>query len=150
MHNTLLLLQATDFPPLHRGRLTTLQVNLGYRCNQTCLHCHVNAGPNRTETMDDATIECIPRVPASRPGTERTVPCGSTRRSSERAGNSAASEWTSQEAAANAGQVGQRPDAVQGDNEATRPEQSQYRAGGQAGENCKDVPSLPPSKFKQY
>ena len=66
MHNTLPLLQATDFPALRRGRLTTLQVNLGYRCNQTCLHCHVNAGPNRTETMDDATIENIPRVLAAR------------------------------------------------------------------------------------
>ena len=62
MHNTLPLLQATDFPDLQRGRLSTLQVNLGYRCNQTCLHCHVNAGPNRTEAMDDAAIELIPRV----------------------------------------------------------------------------------------
>jgi radical SAM/Cys-rich protein len=62
MHNTLPLLQATDFPPLRRGRLKTLQVNLGYRCNQTCLHCHVNAGPNRTEAMDDATVELVPRV----------------------------------------------------------------------------------------
>lgn len=62
MHNTLPLLQTTDFPPLCRGRLTTLQVNLGYRCNQSCLHCHVNAGPNRTEAMDDATLELIPRV----------------------------------------------------------------------------------------
>lgn len=66
MHNTLPLLQATDFPALRRGYLTTLQVNLGYRCNQTCLHCHVNAGPNRTEMMDDATIELIPRVLAAR------------------------------------------------------------------------------------
>jgi len=42
--------------------LETLQVNLGYKCNQTCLHCHVNAGPNRTEMMDDATIALIPQV----------------------------------------------------------------------------------------
>jgi radical SAM/Cys-rich protein len=62
MHNTLPLLQTTDFPPLCRGRLTTLQVNLGYRCNQSCLHCHVNAGPNRSEMMDDATLELIPQV----------------------------------------------------------------------------------------
>ena len=34
----------TVFPPLKRGQLTTLQVNLGYRCNQSCAHCHVNAG----------------------------------------------------------------------------------------------------------
>jgi radical SAM/Cys-rich protein len=66
MHDTLPLLLATDFPPLRRGRLTTLQVNLGYRCNQSCLHCHVNAGPNRTEAMDDAGVELIPRVLAAR------------------------------------------------------------------------------------
>ena len=46
------LLQHADFPPLRRNRLDTLQVSLGYRCNQGCLHCHVNAGPNRTEMMD--------------------------------------------------------------------------------------------------
>ena len=66
MHNTLPLLQATDFPALSRGRLVTLQVNLGYRCNQACLHCHVNAGPNRTETMDDANVERIPHVLTAR------------------------------------------------------------------------------------
>jgi MoaA/NifB/PqqE/SkfB family radical SAM enzyme len=42
----------TLFPPLQRGALTTLQVNLGYRCNQACSHCHVDAGPNRTEMME--------------------------------------------------------------------------------------------------
>ncbi len=51
MHATLPLLANTDFPPLARRRLETLQVNLGYVCNQTCLHCHVNAGPTRTESM---------------------------------------------------------------------------------------------------
>ncbi|MDO9385776.1 MAG: arsenosugar biosynthesis radical SAM protein ArsS [Thiobacillus sp.] len=66
MHNTLPLLQTTDFPALHRDRFATLQVNLGYRCNQSCLHCHVNAGPNRTEEMADATVELIPRVLAAR------------------------------------------------------------------------------------
>jgi radical SAM/Cys-rich protein len=66
MHNTLLLLQATDFPALHRSRLATLQVNLGYRCNQSCLHCHVNAGPGRSEMMDDPNVELIPRVLAAR------------------------------------------------------------------------------------
>jgi MoaA/NifB/PqqE/SkfB family radical SAM enzyme len=66
MHDTLPLLQATDFPPLRRGRLTTLQVNLGYRCNQSCLHCHVNAGPGRSEMMDDANVERIPQVLAAR------------------------------------------------------------------------------------
>ena len=33
------------FPPLRRQQLDTLQVNLTYRCNQACVHCHVNAGP---------------------------------------------------------------------------------------------------------
>jgi radical SAM/Cys-rich protein len=57
MHATLPLLIASDFPAIRRARLETLQVNLGYKCNQTCLHCHVNAGPKRTETMDRSTIE---------------------------------------------------------------------------------------------
>jgi radical SAM/Cys-rich protein len=39
-----------------------LQVNLGYRCNQSCSHCHVNAGPSRTETMDQATVALVPEV----------------------------------------------------------------------------------------
>ena len=56
MHATLPLLARTDFPALERRRLETLQVNLGYVCNQTCLHCHVNAGPKRTESMDAATV----------------------------------------------------------------------------------------------
>ena len=54
------------FPPLVRGALTTLQVNLGYRCNQACSHCHVAAGPSRTEMMDEATLALIPRVLAAR------------------------------------------------------------------------------------
>ncbi len=56
MHATLPLLQVTDFPDIRRGKLETLQVNLGYRCNQTCLHCHVNAGPGRTEMMSRETL----------------------------------------------------------------------------------------------
>jgi radical SAM/Cys-rich protein len=59
MHATLPLLLPTQFPALHRGRLDTLQVNLGYRCNQSCLHCHVNAGPQRTERMDAATADAV-------------------------------------------------------------------------------------------
>ena len=59
MHATLPLLKATEFPPLTRRRLETLQVNLGYRCNQACLHCHVNAGPNRTEMMDRETVDDV-------------------------------------------------------------------------------------------
>ena len=50
------------FPTIQRGQLTTLQVNLGYRCNQACSHCHVNAGPTRTESMDRATLALVPKV----------------------------------------------------------------------------------------
>ena len=57
MHATLQLLETTDFPPIRRKRPETLQVNLGYRCNQTCVHCHVNAGPNRSEEMSRETID---------------------------------------------------------------------------------------------
>lgn len=59
MHETLPLLRDSDFPPIQRGRLETLQVNLGYLCNQRCLHCHVNAGPKRNELMDAATIQQV-------------------------------------------------------------------------------------------
>ncbi len=59
MHATLPLLAATDFPAIARGRLDTVQVNLGYVCNQACLHCHVNAGPTRTETMSEATARQV-------------------------------------------------------------------------------------------
>ncbi|HED39667.1 MAG TPA: radical SAM/Cys-rich domain protein [Chromatiales bacterium] len=59
MHATLPLLEATDFPPLQRALLETLQVNLGYLCNQSCLHCHVNAGPTRKELMHRDTINEI-------------------------------------------------------------------------------------------
>jgi radical SAM/Cys-rich protein len=62
MHATLQLLQNTDFPSLERRALRTLQVNLGYRCNQTCVHCHVNAGPTRREMMDEATSELVIQV----------------------------------------------------------------------------------------
>jgi radical SAM/Cys-rich protein len=62
MHATLPLLKATDFPALTRGRLDTLQVNLGYRCNQACFHCHVNASPDRKEMMDGGTVDLVLRV----------------------------------------------------------------------------------------
>jgi radical SAM/Cys-rich protein len=59
MHATLPLLTETDFPTIRRNRLETLQVNLGYLCNQTCVHCHVNAGPRRPELMDQKTAEMV-------------------------------------------------------------------------------------------
>jgi len=61
---TLHLLEDTDFPAIQRDRLSTLQVNLGYRCNQQCLHCHVNAGPKRTEEMDETTCATVLRFMA--------------------------------------------------------------------------------------
>jgi radical SAM/Cys-rich protein len=66
MHDTLPLLKKTHFPAINRTRLDTLQVNLGYKCNQSCVHCHVNAGPNRTEMMDADTLALIPQVLAAR------------------------------------------------------------------------------------
>ena len=59
MHATLPLLNRKGFPALQRTALEILQVNLGYLCNQSCLHCHVNAGPKRTEIMDADTIADI-------------------------------------------------------------------------------------------
>ena len=61
VRKTLPLLVQSDFPPLRRKALDTVQANLGYRCNQTCLHCHVAAGPKRTEEMTWATMELILR-----------------------------------------------------------------------------------------
>jgi radical SAM/Cys-rich protein len=65
MRDTLPLLDKIPFPTLRRGKLYTLQINVGYRCNQSCFHCHVNAGPNRTEEMAgdvaDTVLEFIAR-----------------------------------------------------------------------------------------
>jgi radical SAM/Cys-rich protein len=59
MHATYPLLRKTDFPSVYRKKFDTLQVNLGYKCNQTCQHCHVNAGPTRTEMMDGDTVDLV-------------------------------------------------------------------------------------------
>jgi radical SAM/Cys-rich protein len=59
MHDTRPLLEKIPFPAIRRGRLETLQVNVGYRCNQSCVHCHVGAGPRRTEEMAAATIDLV-------------------------------------------------------------------------------------------
>ncbi len=57
MRDTKPLLLNTDFPPIRRGHLQTLQMNLGYLCNLSCTHCHVNAGPKRTELMSRETMQ---------------------------------------------------------------------------------------------
>ncbi|EGV51096.1 arsenosugar biosynthesis radical SAM (seleno)protein ArsS [Candidatus Endoriftia persephone] len=61
MLNTAHLLQPTTFPAIERGELKTLQVNLGLRCNLSCQHCHVNAGPQRTEQMERGVVEDVLR-----------------------------------------------------------------------------------------
>ena len=45
--------------PLHATGIDILQVNLGYKCNMTCKHCHVEAGPAREEMMDSRNIEGV-------------------------------------------------------------------------------------------
>ncbi|AMX02098.1 arsenosugar biosynthesis radical SAM (seleno)protein ArsS [Microbulbifer thermotolerans] len=62
MHDTIPLLEISDFPAIRREKIDTLQVNIGYKCNQTCVHCHVNAGPNRTEMMNAENLALIPDV----------------------------------------------------------------------------------------
>jgi len=59
MLDTVHQLLPTSFPPLRRSSVQTLQVNLGYRCNQSCVHCHVSAGPKRSEQMDGATVDLV-------------------------------------------------------------------------------------------
>jgi radical SAM/Cys-rich protein len=71
LHATLPLLIKSEFPAISRRALETLQVNLGYTCNQSCVHCHVNAGPNRTEQMDLETIGWV--LDVLRDGSVRTL-----------------------------------------------------------------------------
>ena len=52
----------TKFPKIKRDFLDTLQINIGYKCNQTCTHCHVDASPSRTEMMSNDIIKIIPKV----------------------------------------------------------------------------------------
>ena len=57
MHQTLHLMKSRGFPHIRRKVVDTLQVNLGYKCNQACFHCHVNASPDRKEMMSAETID---------------------------------------------------------------------------------------------
>jgi radical SAM/Cys-rich protein len=59
MLDTRPLLLETEFPAIKRSTLETLQVNLGYLCNLSCTHCHVNAGPTRKELMSEDNIDLI-------------------------------------------------------------------------------------------
>lgn len=62
MKSTIEMLEVTDFPFIQREQLLTLQVNLGYRCNLSCVHCHVAAGPHRTEMMSEELVELVIEV----------------------------------------------------------------------------------------
>src|SRR6267143_73818 len=66
MRDTWPLLAGIEFPPLARRRMDTLQVNVGYRCNQSCVHCHVGASPQRTEEMASETVDLVVAVLAHR------------------------------------------------------------------------------------
>jgi radical SAM/Cys-rich protein len=55
-------------PGLRRGRTTTLQLNVGRKCNQACHHCHVGAGPKRTEMIDRRTAERVVELLAATSG----------------------------------------------------------------------------------
>jgi radical SAM/Cys-rich protein len=59
MLDTRPMLMLSDFPEITRTQLTTLQVNLGYKCNLSCTHCHVNAGPTRKEIMEKSTLDTL-------------------------------------------------------------------------------------------
>ena len=56
-------LAAAGLFPLHANGVEILQLNVGKRCNQTCRHCHVDAGPDRKEVMSrevlDATLDFL-------------------------------------------------------------------------------------------
>jgi len=62
MIDTWPLLKNTNFPSVSRQAIEILQANLGYRCNQSCLHCHVAAGPARKEIMTRDNIEYLIKI----------------------------------------------------------------------------------------
>ena len=59
MLDTKPLLLGKGFPKIIRGSLEILQVNLGYKCNLSCTHCHVNAGPSRIEQMNKENVDAV-------------------------------------------------------------------------------------------
>ena len=59
MHDCLPHLNKHTFPSIARDELTTLQINIGLKCNQQCVHCHVNASPKRTEMMSQETLATV-------------------------------------------------------------------------------------------
>ena len=51
-----------SFPSINKELIETLQINIGYKCNQACKHCHVNSSPLRTEKMSNEIISLIPKI----------------------------------------------------------------------------------------
>ena len=51
-----------SFPSINKEPIETLQINIGYKCNQACKHCHVNSSPLRTEKMSNEIITIIPKI----------------------------------------------------------------------------------------
>jgi radical SAM/Cys-rich protein len=64
------LQRAGEPPELRAGAVSWLQVNVGKRCNQACHHCHVDAGPQRSESMDARTLDRVLAVLAASPEVE--------------------------------------------------------------------------------
>jgi radical SAM/Cys-rich protein len=58
-------MRAAELFPLYATGITVFQINVGKLCNQTCHHCHVDAGPDRKETMTRETAELCIRALAS-------------------------------------------------------------------------------------
>ena len=52
----------TAFPNIKKEFIDTLQINIGYKCNQACKHCHVNSSPSRTEMMSEEILNLIPKI----------------------------------------------------------------------------------------
>ena len=52
----------TTFPKIKKESIDTLQINIGYKCNQACKHCHVNSSPSRTEMMSEKILDLIPKI----------------------------------------------------------------------------------------
>ena len=65
------VLRRNGIAPLRRARPETIQVNVGKLCNQACHHCHVDAGPKRTEIMTRATAARVLEVIAASGGVRR-------------------------------------------------------------------------------
>ena len=63
-------LRQNGLASLRRAPVSTLQVNVGLRCDLACHHCHVEAGPNRTESMDRRTSDRILEILEANPGVQ--------------------------------------------------------------------------------